>query len=74
MLHFKIRGGGLYLVEKKMFLDLPFMVLVLFRSFVLHFVFFVFCFVHVRFLGLGYVIMRNKTKLRTKPMIRNDRL
>ena len=34
----------------------------------------VLCFVHVRVLGLRCVIMSSKTKLRTKLVIRNDRL
>ena len=41
--------------------------LVLFRSYVS-------CFFHLRVLGLGCLIMSSKTKLRTKPRIRNDRL
>ena len=47
--------------------DLPFMFLVLFRSFVL-------CFVNVSLRYKLCVITSNKTKLRTKPMIRDDKL
>ena len=55
------------MLKKNFFIYLPFMVLVLFKSYV-------FCFVHDRVLDLGRVIMSNKTKLRTKLMIRDDKL